>query len=125
VADLRFKLDENIPVDAAPLLHAAGYDCHTVYDEQLAGAPDPDVAAVCRTEGRVLITLDLDFSDVRAYAPGTHAGIIVLRPRTPDRDSTLALIERALSLFASEALTGCLWVVDAERVRVRSPRAAG
>jgi predicted nuclease of predicted toxin-antitoxin system len=125
VAALRFKLDENIPVDAAPVLTAAGYDCHTVYDERLAGAPDGDVARACRDEGRVLVTLDLDFSDVRAYPPGTHPGIIVLRPRTPDRDSTLALVERVVPLFASESPEGCLWIVDAERVRVRSPRAAG
>ena len=85
MAELRFKLDENVPVDAVVLLAAAGYHSHTVYDEQLAGAPDPEVAAACRAEGRVLVTLDLDFSDVRAYAPGTHAGIVVLRPPAPDR----------------------------------------
>ena len=125
MAALRFKLDENVPVDAAWLLAAAGYDCQTVYDEHLAGASDPDVAQACQAEGRVLVTLDLDFSDVRAYPPGTHAGIMVLRPRVPDRDSTLALIERVLPLFASEALTGCLWIIDTERVRVRAPRPAG
>jgi predicted nuclease of predicted toxin-antitoxin system len=63
---LHFKVDENVPVDAVPLLAAAGYDCHTVYDERLAGALDPDLAAACRAEGRVLVTLDVDFSDVRA-----------------------------------------------------------
>ena len=122
---LRVKLDENVPVEAAALVRAAGFDCHTVYDEALAGAPDPDVAAACAREGRILVTLDLDFSDVRAYPPGTHPGIIVLRPRAPDRDSALALLERVLPLFATEPVVGCLWVVDTERVRVRAPRTAG
>jgi predicted nuclease of predicted toxin-antitoxin system len=122
VAALRFKLDENVPIDAGTLLVGAGYECHTVYDEHLDGASDPDVAQACRVEGRVLVTLGLDFSDVRAYPPGTHAGIVVLRPRAPDRDSTLALVERMLPLLTSETLTGCLWVVDTERVRVRAPR---
>lgn len=122
---LRFKLDENGPVDAAPVLHAAGYACHTVYDERLAGAPDPDVAVACRAEGRVLVTLDLDFSDVRAYPPGTHPGIVVLRPRVPDRDSVVALLLRALPLFATEPVAGALWIVGPERVRVRPPRGAG
>ena len=122
---LRFKLDENVPVDAAPVLHAAGYGCHTVYDESLAGAPDPDVAAACRGEGRVLVTLDLDFSDVRAYPPGTHPGIIVLRPRVPDRASVVALLRRVLPLFATESVAGALWIVGPERVRVRLPRGAG
>ena len=122
---LRFKLDENVPVDAALVLREAGYNCHTVYDEALAGAPDPNVAAACAREGRVLATLDLDFSDVRAYPPGTHPDIVVLRPRTPDRDSTLALLRRVLPLFTSEPVARCLWIVDSERLRVRAPRDAG
>ena len=121
---LRFKIDENVPIDAAALLEAAGYDAHTVYDEALAGAPDPNVAEACARESRVLVTLDLDFSDVRAYPPGTHPGIVVLRPRAPDRNSTLALLVRVMPLFANESVTGCLWIVDSERVRVRAPRGA-
>lgn len=122
---LRFKLDENVPVDAIALLVAAGYDCHSVYDESLGGAADPDVAEACRAESRVLITLDLDFSDVRAYPPGTHPGIVVLRPRLSDRASTLVLLAQAIPLFASEPLAGALWVVEAERVRVRIAPLAG
>lgn len=118
---IRVKLDENVPVDAAELVRAAGYDCHTVYDEALAGAPDLVVAAACAREDRVLVTLDLDFSDVRAYPPGTHPGIVVLRPRTPDRDSTLGLLRRVLPLFSDESIAGRLWIVDTERVRIRGP----
>lgn len=123
VAELRFKIDENVPVDAAQVLRAAGYDTHTVYDEALSGASDPSVAAACAREVRVLVTLDLDFSDLRAYPLGTHPGIVVLRPRAPDRQSTLALLARIVPLFACEPMAGCLWMVDAERVRVRAPRA--
>lgn len=111
-----------MPIDAAPLLRGAGYECHTVYDERLAGAADPDVLSACRAEARVLLTLDLDFSDVRAYPPGTHPGIVVLRPRVPDRDSVLALPHRVLPLFATEPVGGALWIVGPERVRIRPPR---
>lgn len=122
---LLIKLDENIPVDAADIVRAAGHDCHTIYDEALAGASDSTVAAACAQENRVLITLDLDFSDVRAYPPGTHPGIVVLRPRAPDRDSTLALLERVLSLLITEAVHGCLWIAETDRVRIRAPQDAG
>lgn len=118
----RFKLDENVPAEAVAVLAAAGYECHSVHEEALAGAPDATIAVACAREGRVLVTLDLDFSDVRAYPPGSHPGIVVLRPRAPDRDGTLALLARVLPLFEREPLTGCLWIVDAERVRVRAPR---
>ena len=82
---MRAKLDENVPIEAAELLRAADWECDTVYDEGLAGADDPDVAAACRTDARVLFTLGLDFADIRTYPPDEYVGIVVLRPAEPSR----------------------------------------
>ena len=38
------------------------------------GAVDPDVAQACQKEARALVTLDLDFSDIRAYPPEDYQG---------------------------------------------------
>lgn len=117
---MRFKIDENVPIEAAELLRVAGYtDCHTVYDERLAGAPDAALANAIRVEGRALVTLDLDFADLRAYPPHEYAGLLVLRPRKPDRESALRLLTRALPLLRQEPLAGALWIVDEQRVRIR------
>jgi predicted nuclease of predicted toxin-antitoxin system len=61
---MRAKLDENLPVEAAELLRAAGWECDTIYDEGLAAADDSKVAASCQADARVLFTLDLDFADI-------------------------------------------------------------
>ena len=71
----RFKLDETLPRDAKALLLAAGHDVESAIDERLAGNPDAKVLDACRAEGRVLITLDLDFADIRLYPPSTHSGV--------------------------------------------------
>lgn len=34
---MRFKVDQNLPVELAEALRAAGHDAHTVYEEGLAG----------------------------------------------------------------------------------------
>ena len=60
---MQFKVDENLPPELADLLAAAGHNASTVESERLSGAADPEIAAVCRQEGRILITLDLDFAD--------------------------------------------------------------
>ena len=78
---VRFKLDENIPRDAAASLRSAGYDAHLAVDEGLDGHPDAELLDACRREDRVLITLDLDFADILMYPPSTHAGVWVLRSR--------------------------------------------
>ena len=117
---LHFKIDENLPIDAVPVFAAAGYECHSVYDELLDGASDAKLIDRCRLEGRVLVTLDLDFSDVRTYAPGSHPGIIVLRPRRADINQTLALLRRLIPMLGTEQIFGNLWIVDETRVRIRT-----
>ncbi len=116
---MRFKIDENLPIEAAALLREAGHDADTVHDEALAGAPDMRVSTVARDERRVLVTLDFDFADIRAYPPADYAGIIVLWPRTQDKDAVLRLLARTVPVLAREPIAGRLWIVEEARVRVR------
>src|ERR1700674_4220521 len=115
----RFKLDENLPRDAEVLLRKAGHDVHTVSDEHLGGNPDPQVLDASRAEVRILVTFDLDFSDIRLYPPASHKGIWVLRPHTQSIDNTLALLRGALEVLQSEAVHARLWVIEPAQVRIR------
>ncbi|MBE0548942.1 MAG: DUF5615 family PIN-like protein [Rubrivivax sp.] len=116
---LRFKLDENIPRRVEPALRDLGHDVETALSEGLAGAPDPDLLAVCKAEDRVLVTLDLDFADIRGYPPGSHRGVWVLRPANQAFASVLNLALAGVRLAAVERTTGQLWVIDENRVRIR------
>ena len=71
---MNFKIDENLPVEYVDLLSAAGYSSETVVEENLTGADDAVVTGVCEKENRILLTLDLDFSDIRSYPPDALAG---------------------------------------------------
>lgn len=79
---LRFKLDENMPGEAAVSLRSAGHDVRTVLEQRLGGRPDADVLNVCRDEGRILVTLDIGFGDIQSYPPASHAGVWVVRAET-------------------------------------------
>ena len=117
---LKFKVDENLPVEVAALLVTAGHDALTVPDQQMGGRPDPDVANVCQHEGRVVVTLDLDFSDIRTYPPANYPGIIVLRLSRLDKHRVLSAVHRLLPTLSQEPLGGKLWIVDETTVRIRS-----
>ncbi len=117
-----FKVDENLPIDVAELLRQHGHDAMTVYEQHLGGHPDNDIASVCRAENRALITLDLDFSNIRVYPPHKHPGIIVLRLDRQDKPGVLAAIEQVLLLLPCEPLVQRLWIVESDRVRIWSPR---
>jgi predicted nuclease of predicted toxin-antitoxin system len=69
---LKFKVDENLPTEYASILRGAGFEADTVCDEKLSVASDSVLSARCRTEDRVLMTLDLDFANVQACPPKSH-----------------------------------------------------
>ena len=116
---MRFKLDENIPRAVGDVLRAAGHIADTALDEALGGGSDARLMEACRRERRVLVTLDLDFSDIRLYAPASHAGIWVLRPPLHNVQELLHAVSGALALLASEPVERRLWIVERSRVRVR------
>ncbi|MGA3170265.1 MAG: DUF5615 family PIN-like protein [Chthoniobacteraceae bacterium] len=116
---MKFKLDQNLPIEAASLLAGAGHDAITVHQQQLDGAPDPQIVEVCKQGSRALITADLDLSDIRQYPPEQSPGLIVLRLKEQTRANQLALLRRILPLLATTPLDGRLWIVEESKVRIR------
>ena len=114
---MKFKTDENLPLEPAATIRNAGYDVETIWDESLTGASDEIVAARVRSEARVLITLDKDFANIQAYPPDRHAGIIVLRPKTQDKTTIVAFIHKVLPILQVRSPAGELWIVQRDRIR--------
>ncbi len=116
---MRFKTDENLHPEVAAILNQHGHDAVTIWDEDLRGASDLDVAEACRREHRVLVTLDAGFGDIRRYEPSSLPGIIVMRLAHQSRKAVVAVLYRLLTLLEGEGVSGALWIVDEQRVRIR------
>ncbi len=116
---MKFKIDENLPIEAAATLRDAGFDCDTIRDEFLSGAEDAIVATSVQSEGRVLVTLDLDFSNIQAYPPNQFFEIIVLRLKAQDKNTVLAYVRRVVTLLRERSPVGQLWIIQHDRVRIR------
>lgn len=121
MSTMLIKLDENMSVAHAEFLRQMGYDCDRVTDEGLSGADDEIVWQQACAEGRFFITLDLDFSDVRRFPPGTHPGILLLRSRSRSRQYVLDVLSRVVTEQPLETLQGCLVVADEMQTRIRRP----
>jgi len=118
---VKIKLDENLPDRLVAVLTRLGHNVDTVRTEQLTGRADPDVWNAAQAAQRFLITQDLDFSDIRRYTPGTHAGLLLVRLTRPGRN---ALFERVSTVFQTEKIedwTGCLVVATEQKIRIRRP----
>ena len=118
---MKVKLDENLPSELAAMLAGVGHDVHTVPQERLAGRDDPTVFAAAQAEGRLFITQDFDFADIRKYAPGTHAGLVHLRLRHPSRTRIVGRLRDVLAAERLEDWARCFVVITDLKIRVRRP----
>ena len=118
---MRVKLDENIPVRLAGELSTLGHDVDTVASEGLKGRPDGEVWSAARHEERFLITQDLDFSDVREFKPGTHAGLLIVRLREPSADALVSRIHAVVKEEGLESFARCFVVLTDRKLRIRRP----
>ncbi len=116
---MQFKLDENLPPAAAGLPRELGHDVMTVYDQDLQRCTDPEVLAACQGEGKVLLSLDLDFSNILVYPPERYSGLIVLRLHKPGPRAVLSLLRRVVPHLETVPVAGRLWIADEHRIRVR------
>lgn len=116
---MRFKLDENLPVELLTDLREGGHEGETVHQEGLAGSPDPPLLDAARREGRVFLTMDKGVADVRAYPPERYAGLVLFRPGTSGRQTVLLFIRRHLPALLQADLAGHLLVVTERGIRVR------
>ncbi len=118
---MRIKLDENMPATLARELATLGHDVDTVPAEQLASRPDADIWAAAQRTRRLLITQDLDFSDIRQFEPGVHFGLLLVRLAQPGRR---ALARRVRIMFENEDVETwrrCFVVATDRKIRVRRP----
>jgi predicted nuclease of predicted toxin-antitoxin system len=116
---MRFKVDENLPVELADVPRAAGHEADTVEGEGLTGSPDSDLLARVRMEGRAILTMDKGIADIRSYPPADYGGIILLRPQTLGRRAILAFVQRHLAALLQFELKGKLLVVSDVGIRSR------
>ncbi|MEO5362975.1 MAG: DUF5615 family PIN-like protein [Magnetococcus sp. DMHC-8] len=116
---MKFKTDENLPTEVVALLRRAGHDAMSVVEQSLGGRDDETVFHVCRTEQRILITLDLDFANLHAYPPATGYGIVVLRLAWQDKLTIMNAMQQVLPILAKESPAHKLWIVEEGRVRIR------
>jgi len=116
---MQIKVDEDLPRRVVASLREKGYQADSVVEEGLSGWKDTELWGKIQTEIRFLLTADKGFADIRSYPPGTHAGVMLLRPDQDGIRPTIELIERVLQSYDLNALAGTTTVVTPRGIRVR------
>lgn len=116
---MKLKLDENLSRHLKPVLIELGHDVLTAADENLLSHPDTEIAQAAKEEQRMLLTLDIEFADLRKYPPGSHPGVILFRPLSLSPLSVNAFITDFVRRTDLDKLAACVAVVDPVHVRLR------
>jgi predicted nuclease of predicted toxin-antitoxin system len=118
---LPVKLDEDLSASLAAIVRQYGLDAATVRGQGLGGLEDPDLWPHILAEGRFFVTSDKGFGDIRKFPPGSHAGILVLRPDREKLSEHARLLDFVLRNYGFDCLKGAVAVVTPRGLRVRYP----
>jgi hypothetical protein len=118
---MKLKLDENLPESLLQTLSALGHDIDNVRTENIVGQTDQKIWKAAQDGGRFLITQDLDFSDIRKFAPGTHHGLMLVRLRVPGRLALAARIGAVFQTQEAPSWARCFVLLTDHKLRVHQP----
>jgi predicted nuclease of predicted toxin-antitoxin system len=116
---MRVKVDEDLPRAVIQSLRDRGHDAVGVVEQGMGGWKDFALWQAIQAEQRFLVTGDKGFANTRLYAPGTHAGILLLRPDQDGIRPIGELLERVLANYGLGVLAGTVTVVTPRGIRIR------
>jgi len=116
---LRILTDETVANSTIALLRHLGHDVADVREVGLGGSADEDIAALAKSERRVVITHDKGFGDLLRFEPGSHCGAIVLRLRLPTPDATNAVLSTFVCSVPDDYAFGRLIILSERGFRSR------
>ena len=105
---MKIKIDEDLPKRVPEAVQRAVPDTLTVIGEGLSGILDPALWETVQREQRFLISGDKAFANIEKYPPGSHAGVLVLRPDEDGILQLMDLIQEVLKLGILENLGDAL-----------------
>lgn len=118
---MKLKLDECVDARLASILRQAGHETTTVRDQGLFGVADSALYEHCTSEDHILVTLDLDFSDVLRFPPEHTPGLVVLRGPNDLFHTVRILVHTLANALTRDTPSGRLWIVEPGRLRVHEP----
>ncbi|MEQ1862900.1 MAG: DUF5615 family PIN-like protein [Chthoniobacteraceae bacterium] len=119
---LAFLSDQCVPAEITDLLRQRGHRVMLLREVLPIRAPDPQVLAKAREMDAVLVSLNGDFSDIVAYPPAQHGGIVSIQLH--NHPEIIPALMNGLAAFlaanpAREFYRGKLLIVEVHRIRIR------
>ena len=119
---MKIKLDENLGNRGKNIFLQYGFDVLTVYDQNLQSSSDDKLIQICKEEKRILVTLDLDFSNPLVFNPSLYLGIAVIRlPKNSSPDILYEMVKNLAKAMINNDIDCKLWIIQKNGIREYQP----
>ena len=86
----------------------------------LRGQPDERIFLAAQERSAILLTADLDFTNIVRFPPHAHQGLIILRlPNDFSIDQLCKEVSRDLQDVSLDSLTRTIVIIEPQRTRIR------
>ncbi|MBI4229414.1 MAG: DUF5615 family PIN-like protein [Planctomycetes bacterium] len=116
---MRFLVDAAVDVRVARWLAGQGHDAVHLRDRGWLRMQDRDIFAQAAQERRIVLTFDLDFGEIAAYAGQLKTGVVVLRVHDTRDSFVTRRLGEVLASVAAALERGAVTVIEDTRHRVR------
>jgi predicted nuclease of predicted toxin-antitoxin system len=116
---MRFLADMGVSQRVVTWLHEQGHDATHLRDEGLQKLENGDIFTKAFRESRIILTWDLDFTEILALSKTGTVSAVVFRLMNTRSDHVIARLERVLSVSAQDLQEGAIISVEEGRHRVR------
>jgi len=116
---MRFLADMGVAMRSVEWLREQGHDATHLREENLQRMSDADVFRKAATEGRILLTFDLDFGEIVALSSEKNASVVLFRLHNTRTPHVIERLKSALQETSQSLESGAIVVVEERRLRVR------
>ena len=114
---MKFLIDADCHRSIGIALQKDGHQVADIRDLK-PNCPDENIYDLIRLESYLLITRDMDFSNILRYPASSNCGIILLRVRLMRVDEIILLLRDLLSRVTIQDLQGSITVINKNRYRI-------
>ena len=117
---MKFLADMCISVSIVEFLRENGYDVVRLSDENLEKLPDTEVFEKAVRENRIILTFDLDFSEIVSKSEGSTISVILFRLHNTRSHFVMERLKQVLFESSDNLEKGSVIIIDDHRFRIRN-----
>lgn len=116
---MKFLADMGVSGRVVEWLRTNGHDAVHLRDQGLQRLADGLIFAKAASEGRIVLTFDLDFGEILAHSGGQMVSVVLFRLNNATTPFVIRRLETVLADTAEVLLSGAIVVLEDGRYRIR------